>query len=145
MQKLTTKQFKFKEGILQGLTGFDSARQADYRGNDNTLRAIASENLTKPNIIEAIDEGRAKIEAKSGYDVVNWLQDTRSDRERAIEHGNDSAVAAFSRLLAQHVGALELDNKQRQTQLAIAIKAEQVAIDTAIAKALQDAPDAMAE
>lgn len=85
------------------------------------------------------------IEAKSDYDVITWLQDTRSDRARAIKHGNDSAVAAFGRLLAQYTGALEADNRQRQTQLGIAIKAERVAIDALLVKALDETPDAIVE
>ena len=47
---------------------------------------------------------------------------------------------------AKHVGYYDADNQQRKAQLQVAIKTEQTFIDEAIAtaRALDDAPDAMA-
>ncbi len=58
MNRLTEKQRKFVEaymGKAEG-NGVEAARLAGYKGNDNTLAAIASENLRKPKIASAIEE-----------------------------------------------------------------------------------------
>jgi phage terminase small subunit len=59
VRKLTTKQNKFIEYYAGNAT--EAARMAGYKGNDATLRAIASENLTKPNILQAIKK-REEVE-----------------------------------------------------------------------------------
>ena len=49
---LTDKQRQFVDWYCSSdarCNGTEAARRAGYRGNDNTLRAVASENLTKPN------------------------------------------------------------------------------------------------
>ena len=54
LRPLTPKQKKFIEGITQGKTGVQSALNA-YDTKDNlTARVMASENLTKPNIQNAL-------------------------------------------------------------------------------------------
>lgn len=53
--KLTLKQQLFAEAYLETSNATESARRAGYRGDDNTLRQVACENLTKPNITDYID------------------------------------------------------------------------------------------
>jgi phage terminase small subunit len=113
---LTAKQFKFVQAILEDSTGFDAAKIAGYKGNDNVLRAIASENLTKPNIKAVIEEHRAKIEAETDFTVEQWRNDCKDARNKALVAKQYSAVAAFDRLLGQHKGVFELDNEQKQAQ-----------------------------
>ena len=74
MVKLTTKQRLFVEAYMGAHSGngLESARAAGYGGNAATLRAIASENLTKPNI-------KASIEALIDQDPLVW---SRFDRQR---------------------------------------------------------------
>lgn len=58
MRRLTELQLRFinfYKGECAG-NGYLSALKAGYKGSDATLRAIASENLTKPNIIHALQE-----------------------------------------------------------------------------------------
>jgi len=52
-QQLTVKQQRFAE-YYDG-NGVAAARAAGYKGRDGTLRAIASQNLTKLNIIHTIE------------------------------------------------------------------------------------------
>src|SRR5438045_2655435 len=62
---LTLKQRDFclaLDGEAKG-NATEDARIARYDGNDDTLRAIASENLTKPSIIAMLKHLRANCEA----------------------------------------------------------------------------------
>ena len=56
--KLTAKQQRFVEEYLVDPNGRQAAMRAGYSAN--TARAIASENLTKPNIALAIQRARAQ-------------------------------------------------------------------------------------
>lgn len=63
--KLNPKQKKFiKEYLLNGNNAADAARKAGYTGNDDTIRAMGAENLTKPHIREEIEKLQAKTEKK---------------------------------------------------------------------------------
>jgi phage terminase small subunit len=53
---LTTLQRNFIQEYLKDFNGTRAAERAGYSGNDNTLAAIASENLRKPKIAECIEE-----------------------------------------------------------------------------------------
>ena len=76
--KLTKKQeafvdYYFKTGEDGGrFNGLEAARLAGYRGNDNTLMAIASQNLTKLKIKAAIEE-RMKPLKMAADDVISAL------------------------------------------------------------------------
>jgi len=54
-RRLTDKQKAFVENYLETLNATEAARRAKYKGSYDTLRAIASQNLTKPAIREVID------------------------------------------------------------------------------------------
>jgi hypothetical protein len=56
MDDLTPKQRAFVIAYRKTGIGVDSAREAGYEGNDNTLANVASENLRKPNIVKALRE-----------------------------------------------------------------------------------------
>ncbi len=51
---LTKKQKPFAEYILRGESGANAARLAQYKGNADTLAAVAYENLRKPHIAKYI-------------------------------------------------------------------------------------------
>lgn len=53
---LTDKQQAFVEYYLTHWNATEAARQAGYSGNYSTLRSIGSENLTKPNIRQEIEQ-----------------------------------------------------------------------------------------
>lgn len=79
MENLTEKQKLFVLYYLIHLNATKAAKLAGYEGNDNTLKSIGSENLTKPDIAKAINEAmdqraaEIKIEAK---DVIKIVIDT---------------------------------------------------------------------
>lgn len=56
MERLTRKQRKFVNAIVEGGTGTDAALAVYDTDNPRVAAAIASENLTKPNIIKSIQE-----------------------------------------------------------------------------------------
>lgn len=74
-RKLTVKQEAFTEHYLaNGFNGTKAAKDAGYQGDDNTLRGVAHENLTKPNIQARV---RARIEglAATADEVLALLGD----------------------------------------------------------------------
>lgn len=73
---LTAKQKTFVKTFLETGIGVVAARTAyDIRPNDdNTARAIASENLTKPNIIEAIRRGQKDEQIEEAFNKLISLK-----------------------------------------------------------------------
>ena len=69
---LTGKQAKFVEEYLQDFNATRAAQRAGYSGNLNTLAAIGSENLRKPNIAQAI-KVRLQESAMSADEVLQRL------------------------------------------------------------------------
>lgn len=64
---LTPKQERFVEAYLGEARGnaTEAARMAGYRGNDNTLRSVGTENMAKPAICDRIDAAREELRAKA--------------------------------------------------------------------------------
>lgn len=101
--RLTAKQqafADFHEDIGNKETfgnGYESAKQAGYKGNDNTLRAIASENLTKLAIIAYVDDKRLKRQEKGehNYDAAMLkLSKLAGYLKKLVKTGNIQAVTA---------------------------------------------------
>jgi hypothetical protein len=98
-KKLTTKQEAFVAAFIGAARGnaTEAARMAGYRGSDNVLKAIASENLTKPDIATRIKEYRDQIEAEGLANLQNRLNEynDRWYRMRQIrdERASDSWLA----------------------------------------------------
>jgi phage terminase small subunit len=70
-QKFTPKQTAFISWYCSAVVngnGTEAARRAGYAGNEDTLKSVASENLSKPYIRAEIDKRMAK--ALSGADVT---------------------------------------------------------------------------
>lgn len=61
MAKLTAKQKAFIAFYIESWNATEAARLAGYKGNYATLRSIASENLTKPNIQAEINKRFQKM------------------------------------------------------------------------------------
>jgi phage terminase small subunit len=78
--KLTNKQEMFVESYLSnGGNGVRAAEQAGYAGGDNTLRAIASENLTKPNIRGRIRERVSEAQVEANEVIGTLASHMRAD------------------------------------------------------------------
>ena len=54
--ELTDKQKAFINHYIQCWNATEAARRAGYQGNDNTLAVVGHENLSKPNIYNAIEK-----------------------------------------------------------------------------------------
>lgn len=72
--RMTLKKELFVENKLGGMSGVQAARAAGYKGNDHTLRQVAYENLTKPDIASRV---RARVEgvAATADEVLALLGD----------------------------------------------------------------------
>lgn len=79
--QLSIKQAAFVAAYLGEANGnaTEAARIAGYKGNDKTLQAIGSQNLSKLMITEAIDQAKAVILAK-GIAVKQSRIDALNDR-----------------------------------------------------------------
>ncbi len=82
--KLTAKQQLFCEFYIGEANGnaTESARLAGYKGSDETLRAIGSQNLTKLNISDACRE-RVNDVALSANKVLSELSEIALDKSEA--------------------------------------------------------------
>ncbi len=119
---LTTKQATYLEGILQGLSGVKACMKAGYSGNSNTLAQRAHELVSNSKVKEAIEVRKAEIKAKTEYGLSNWRKNMITARDDAATAKQWSAVAAFDRLIGQHLGGFELDNKQKTEQIQLNTK-----------------------
>jgi len=76
----TLKQSLFVENYLSnGGNATQAAAQAGYAGDNNTLRAIASENLTKPNIRGRIRERVAEAKVEADEVIGTLVSQMRAD------------------------------------------------------------------
>lgn len=77
-KKLTPKQQLFVSEFLKTGNATEAARRAGYNGNEETLRSIGKENLTKPLIKRAIDEKNQKrnerLELEEDFELKKALK-----------------------------------------------------------------------
>jgi phage terminase small subunit len=84
--ELTDKQKAFIEEYLVDFNATRAAQRAGYKGDDNTLASVGSENLRKPKIAEAIakrfqervmtaDEVLARLSEMSRGDLSDFVKD----------------------------------------------------------------------
>lgn len=73
-QSLTAKQRSFVLEYIKSHNGVSAARVAGYKGNNQTLRAVAHENLTKPHIRRAIEQLEAPALEKAGITVERVIE-----------------------------------------------------------------------
>lgn len=95
--KLTLKQKRFVAAYVKSGNATAAARLAGYKdkdptGHNTSIRAIASELLTNPNVLNAIEQALAKVEVTPEW-IVNELKkiavssiDKSADRMRALEN-----------------------------------------------------------
>ena len=103
MMGLSHKQQRFVELYVGEANGnaTEAARLAGYRGSDNTLRSVGSENLTKPAIREAIREATEWLRQRARWtreDKLKWpegvmageVMDTYGHKEKGWVDGPPS-------------------------------------------------------
>lgn len=103
MGKLTEKQKRFvREYKINGGNGTQAAIKAGY--SEKTARKIASENVTKPDIIEALENEEKKQREKHDYKFSDYVNDIKAGMGMAIDHSNDSAYFKGVELLGKAYG-----------------------------------------
>lgn len=88
---LNTKQTIFVEQYLQCWNATEAARRAGY--SERSIRAIASENLTKPNIKEAIDIRIAELKMSTDEVLLRLADQARGDIGEFAEIANSEDLA----------------------------------------------------
>lgn len=103
MGKLTEKQKRFvREYKINGGNGTQAAIKAGY--SEKTARKIASENVTKPDIIEALENEEKKQREKHDYKFSDYVNDILLGMSMAKDHSNDSAYFKGVELLGKAYG-----------------------------------------
>ncbi len=111
---LTPKQQAFVENYLSnGLNASEAARRAGYGGDDGSIRAIASQNLTKLNVKAAIDREQAKLreqftERRQG--LLADVDEVKAEIDAVKTEFPDNANIR-SQLIARRLDAIEKEAK----------------------------------
>lgn len=97
-KQLTLKQQSFVDYLTDTTNkqtynnALESARAAGYKGNDNTLTVIGSQNLTKLNVKLAVTKVKAEIRAESDYNRGQGEKDYEQVRLLALDKGDLQAA-----------------------------------------------------
>ena len=82
MEKLTPKQRAFvREYKINGGNGTQAAIKAGY--SENTAYSISSENLKKPEIIEALEKQDKKLQEKFEYTMQDMMNEINGVQQKA--------------------------------------------------------------
>lgn len=96
--------------LANGFNGFRAAKAAGYKGSDDTLRSVASENLAKPNIAAAIeqriksmamsaDEALARLSAMARGDLGEFIDLSADDLKKHAQSFLLKKVRITSRIV----------------------------------------------
>lgn len=108
---LTPKQERFVSEYLIDLNATQAAIRAGY--SENTARAIASENLSKPNIVDAIAEARAKVAEKAEWSATERLEALK--RIALANEAEDARVSVSAISEANKMQGSHAPTRQEQT------------------------------
>ena len=103
---LTDKQMAFCRWYVSGvvnLNATEAARRAGYKGNDNTLRSVGGENLTKPAIRAEIDKRLAKAMSGADVTVEHVLRRLSVIGEKALEDRQYAPAAKCAELHGKYL------------------------------------------
>jgi phage terminase small subunit len=109
-KKLTTKQKLFVEAYLINPNATEAARKAGYKGNDNTLKQVASENLAKPYLADLLGK-RVEEAVMSANEVLEELANiAKADWQEflSITRDRQGDVIDATLKLSDKIKALEL-------------------------------------
>lgn len=102
MPKLTAKQARFVDEYLIDLNATQAAIRAGY--SPKTAKEIGAENLTKPNIAQALAEAQAKVSERVEITQDMVLKGLHEEAQYTGEGSSHSArVSAWSQL-GKHLG-----------------------------------------
>jgi phage terminase small subunit len=122
-EKLTLKMRTFCLAYAGEANGnaTEAARIAGYKGNEDTLRVVASENLAKPNIQAEIKRLRKSTEQKLGKRIMTAAEVQAELSEIAmtpwrdlveVRYGSEGEVVGARLKLADKIKACELMGKK---------------------------------
>ena len=118
---LTKKQKRFVDEYLVDLNAAAAARRAGY--SEKTARSLGQENLTKPDIQEALTE-RMKDRQERTEISQDWVvNNLKKIAERSIEHDEAPYMQAANKaleLLGKHLGMFR-DSVQMDGELRIQV------------------------
>jgi len=110
-RKLTTKQTKFKNGIIENMTSkvtkSNTQIAIDAGYSPKTAYSIASENLSKPDIKAEIDEIQARISGKLEITLEEISNNARYLIELGKNKKNGADIAAGNKQLGEMRGAFK--------------------------------------
>ena len=113
--KLTKKQRAFiKEYKANGGNSTQAAIKAGY--SEKTAYSIGSENLTKPEIKEALEKHEQKLQEKYEYTVDKMIQELESVRLNAAAENNRNAELRAIELKGKAFG-LFVDKVEQKTNI----------------------------
>lgn len=76
--KLTPKQEAFVAAYLKTGNATQAAREAGYKGNENTLRSVGAENRAKPAVARAIEAAQAarseRLELEADFELRRAIE-----------------------------------------------------------------------
>ena len=98
---MTPKQEAFVREYLIDLNATQAAIRAGY--SVDTARAIGSENLSKPDIADAIAEAQAHRAEKCEIDALWVLQEAKATYQAARADDNHGAAVSALKLVGSHV------------------------------------------
>ena len=125
-KKLTAKQEAFINHYLETWNATEAARRAKYKGNDDTLGSVASENLQKPKIQERIQERMRQLQKNADEVLLRLAQQAESsigdfiDDAGVINWRKVRAKGHLVKKIAHRRGShasIELQNQQRALEL----------------------------
>ncbi len=109
MSKLTNKQKRFIEEYLIDLNATKASIRAGY--SEKTAYSIGNENLSKPEIQEAIQEAQKALADKAGFNQQRAREMYLDAFEKAKEQGQPSAMNQATSGLCKLYGLNEPDKK----------------------------------
>ena len=98
---MTPKQQAFVSEYLIDLNATQAAIRAGY--SESTARAIGSENLSKPDIADAVAKASEQRAEKCDIDALWVLREAKSTYEAARVDDNHSAAVSALKLVGSHV------------------------------------------
>lgn len=104
MSNLTPKQERFVTEYLIDFNGTQAAIRAGY--SESTARQTASENLTKPDIQEALKAAKAEYAKQHGVTIGEVTEMHRKAYRVALEAGNPGAMTTAAQNLAKLHGLI---------------------------------------
>lgn len=105
--QLTAKQDAFVRWYTSAevnMNGTEAARRAGYRGNNDTLRVVASENLAKPYIRRQVDSKLKAVLSNANITIEKVLQDIQHVQTLALSSGQLSVALRCSELQGKYLG-----------------------------------------